>query len=193
MRRVLPVNSIILKIIITCILSISIMLQNPTCLAKFIYDNTGEISFETNNNWYYTSLGEDSTTTELISLVYNNDTFIKFSQGKLPMRYNNMRDISHTEKSVIMDSLIKYHINMLKEKGYSVYINKTDVLSDTILTGYTITKNDIKYKMITCYCIKDYHIYSLVIGGTKQTIYTAFNVAKTLKINGILFDNWLKM
>ena len=167
------------------------LFQISSCLAKLIYDNTGRITFETSNYWYPVSLGEDEMTVELHSISLDKDTAITFKQSKFPLRYKSMRAMNDSEKSVLRDYIMQFYINLMKSKGYSVSVNKTNVLSDAILAGFTLYKNGLEYKIVVMYCIKDYVAYSLCLLGTSYTASELMNVATTLRIDGIPFNRWI--
>ena len=178
-----------LKKFIFCI--ILIMSSPLDCSAKLIYDNTGRITFETSDDWFYVSVGEDVATMKLHSVALDKDTFVTFKQSKFLFDYKSMQNIDESYKSVIRDKLIQSTINFLKSKGYTAIVNKADILKDGIAMGFTVKKDSIEYPMIEIYTIKDYVVYSLSVCGTRYSAFRAVEVAKTLKIDGVPFTQWI--
>ncbi len=176
---------------IMIILSIFIMGMSSHCSAKLIYDTTGRISFETSDHWFYAPGEGDLMTYHLHSIALNKDTAIILKQSKYPLKYESMENIPTTEKSILRDSILKYHISALQEKGYVVTINKTDCLNDSIIVGLTVRKNDIIGRFVIAYYIKDYAAVSLCFMGTDETIREVVNTVATLKIDGIPFSEWI--
>lgn len=166
--------------------------QTSVCSAKLIYDNSGRITFETSNDWYYVSMGEDFATLELHSIALDKDTAVTFKQSKFTMPYKSMRTMPASEKSVIRDRLIQYNLNLFKAAGYSTVLNKADIFDDAIIMGFTLKKNGSVYKAVTMYGMKDYVVYSIALLATDNTAYEAMTVAKTLKIDGIPFNVWIQ-
>ena len=161
------------------------------CSAKLLYDNTGRITFETSDEWYYAPGEGDTMTYHLHSIVLDKDTAIILKQSKYPMKYESMETIPAAEKSILRDSILKQHISALQEKGYVVTINKTDCLNDSIIVGLTVRKNDRIGRFVVAYYIKDYVAFSLCFMGTDDTIREVVNTVATLKIDGIPFSEWI--
>ena len=161
------------------------------CSAKLIYDTSGRISFETSNYWYPVSMGEDAVIMELHSVALDKDTAVTFKQSKFISKYKSMRSISYSEKSILRDNTVQFHINLFKSQNYSVVVNKTDVFNDFIITGFTLYKNGFEYKAVMMFTMKDYIFYSINVLATSSTAYEAMNVANSLKIDGIQFKNWI--
>ena len=82
--------------------------------AKIISNANGSITFTTSNKWYLTSFGEDSTTSELMSIAYDKDTGIKITQSKFFTKYKNLSSISDTEKSILRDYMMSYYLDLFK-------------------------------------------------------------------------------
>lgn len=162
------------------------------CLAKIITDDSGLITFETSNKWHISSFGEDPLTYELICITYDNNTAIKLTQSKYPMKHKNLQDANDTEVSELRDYIIKYYINIFKSKGYTFKINKTDCLKNSIIIGASIEKNGFSGKMITTTYIKDYIGYSITAFCSESTVNETYNTLKTLKIEGIRIDEWMQ-
>lgn len=173
------------------LLLLLILMPISSCSAKMIYDNSGHISFETDNQWYYLPMRGDAVTASLLCIGLDKDTFIKFSQGLMPMRYKSMRSMSADEKSILKDSIIQFHSNLLLGKGYTTHLNKAEALDNCISAGFTCQKDNMTYKVFIMFAIKDYYAYSLSIAGNSQTILSAFETGKTLKIDGESFFDWI--
>lgn len=166
------------------------ILQISVCSAKLIYDNTGKITFETSNEWYYTSFGEDIATYELHSIALNPYTCVIFKQSKYAVKYNSMAQMSISEKSVLRDQLLQFHIDLFKNKGYSVRVNKTEIFDDSIVISLFMKRRFSEYRALLMYCIKGNAVYSICCMGDTNSIFEATKVVKTLKIDGIPFDDW---
>ena len=159
--------------------------------AKIINDSTGRITFETSNYWYPTSFGGDEFTLELLSITLDKDTFVTFKQSKGCMNYKSLYVLSDTQKSMIRDNIIQFHLNGLKNKNYYASVNKAGIYDNAIIVGFTLEKNGIEYKMLTYYSVKNHIAYTVSLGATTNTAFEAVNVAKSLKIDGILFTHWV--
>ena len=168
-----------------------IFFQMSVSSAKIISDSTGRITFETSNNWYPISVGGDAFTIELQSIALDKDTFVSFKQSKDYMNYKSLYVLSDTQKSIIRDNIIQFHLNGFKNQNYYAIVNKAGIYDNAIIVGFTLRKNGIEYKMVTYYSIKNYVAYTVSLGATNYTAYEAMNVAKSLKIDGILFTKWV--
>ena len=102
-----------------------------------------------------------------------------------------MGAMSKDEKSIMRDRLMRFHINGFKQKCYSVYVNKTEIFNHAITLAFTLQRGGIEGRIVMVYCIKDKVCYSLTCFGTTSTIFYAADVAKTLKIDGIPFEEWV--
>ena len=162
------------------------------CFAKVITDDSGSISFETSNQWHLASLGEDPLTYELISIMYDNNTFIKFTQSKYSMKYKNLSQATDREISELRDYMIRYYINEFKAKGYTFTINKTDCFQNSIIIGAILKKGNIIGKMITISYIKDYVGYLLVAVCTDTSSNETMKTLNTLKIDGVKINTWMQ-
>ena len=167
------------------------LIFSANCSAKIISDSSGRITFETSNNWYPDSVGGDEFTIEVLSIVLDKDTFVTFKKSKNYLSYKSLYVLSDTQKSMIRDNIIQFHLNSLKNKNYNVYVNKAGIYDNAIIVGFTLQQNGIEYKMVTYYSIKNYICYTVSLGATNYTVIEALNVMKSLKIDGILFTNWV--
>lgn len=172
-------------------ISVLIMGVPSFCSAKLIYDITGRISFETSDAWFYAPGEDDSVTYYLHGVQLDKDTGIGFKQSKFYVKYPSIHTIPIEEKSILRDSVLKYNIEVLKSKGYSVTINKTDWSEDAIFAGFTARNNTSSYCVIVVYFIKDNIGYSLFAIGTDKTKYELLDVIHTLKIDGITLSQWI--
>ena len=161
------------------------------CSAKLIYDSTGRISFETSNKWHIISLGEDPVTLELVSIALDKDTCITFKQSKYEMGYKSMRSLSQTDKSILRDMLLQFHIDLFKSKGYAVIVNKTEYLDDSILMGFSLRKDFSVYRAVGMYFVKDYICYSIFATTTDANRPEIMRVISTLKIDSIPIKQWI--
>lgn len=161
------------------------------CSAKLIYDNTGRISFETSDKWFYAPGEGDMATYHLHSIGLDKDTAIILKQSKYQLKYATMKDMPMEEKSVLRDSILQHHIELLQSKGYTTTINKTDCFDDSIIAGFTARKNGMVVRIVIAYFIKDYVSYNLSYMGTDDTIQEVVNTVATLKIDGIPFSQWI--
>ena len=162
------------------------------CSAKLIYDNTGRISFETSDKWFYAPGEGDMATYHLHSIGLDKDTAIILKQSKYQLKYATMKDMPMEEKSVLRDSILQHHIEGLKSKGYSVTINKTDCYDDSIIAGFTARKGGSTCRLVVAYFIKDYACYSLCYMGTDETREELVKTVATLKIDGTPFLQWIR-
>lgn len=163
------------------------------CLAKYIYDDTGNICFETSNQWHLSSFGEDPLTYELISISYDRDTFIKLSQSKYKMKYKNFNQATDSEVSELQDSIIRFYIDLFKSKGCTFSINKTDYHNNRITVGASIKKDNWTIgKIIIITYIKNYVGYSLIGTCTDKSSHEFVKTLSSLKINGEKIDAWMK-
>ncbi len=162
------------------------------CFAKNILDNSRKISFETSNQWYISSLGEDPLTHELITIVYNNDTFIRFTQSNYRMKYKNLKQATDEEINELRDYMIRYYINVLKTKGYTFFVNKTDCFQNSIVIGATIKNDKTIGRMISVTYIKDYIGYIVVAICTDESANETLNTLSTLRIEGVRIDDWMQ-
>lgn len=180
------------KVIIHIFIFLILILIPNYCVAKIITDDSGLITFETSNKWHISSFGEDPLTYELICITYDNNTGIKLTQSKYPMKYRNLQQANNTEISELRDYMIRYYINLFKSKGYTFKINKTECLQNSIIIGASIERNGFTGKMITTTYIKDYRGYIITAFCSDATVNETYNTLKTLKINGVNIDEWMQ-
>ena len=162
------------------------------CFAKTISDNTGVISFDTSNQWYYSSFGEDPFTYELMAITYDNNTFIRFTQSKIRMKYKNLKQATDNEVSELRDYMIRYYINEFKAKGYTFTINKTDCFQNSIVIGATIKKGMSVGRMMSVTYIKDYVGYIVVAICTDESANETIKTLNTLRIEGVRINDWMQ-
>lgn len=167
-----------------------IMFMYSHCLAKQIYDNTGRISFETSDEWFYASGEDDIATYHLHSIALDKDTIISFKQSKYVMKYPSMKVMPMEDKSIIRDSILQYHINALQSLGYSVTINKPECLEDSIVAGFTVKKDFSSCYIVVEYFIKDYVCYSLCAMCTDKTKDALLEVIGSIRIDGKPLSQW---
>lgn len=160
-------------------------------LAKIISDRSGIITFETSNQWRLVSVGADPATYELISIMYDKDTFIKFTQSKFNVKYKSLRQASYAEKSELKDYMMKFYSDSFKSKGYICTRTRADCLDDSIVLGFNIKKNNIESDFVTGIYIKDYCVYSVSATCVKATSDEMIKTLQTLKINGMDYKKWL--
>ncbi len=176
---------------ILVLLSILFVGITSHCSAKLIYDSTGRISFETSNDWYVISMGEDPVTLELLSIALDKDTSITFKKSKYKMGYKSLRALTQSDRSILRDALLQFYINLFKRKGYTVTVNKTECLDDSIKMGFSIRKNNDVYRAVGMYFVKEYVCYSLFATTTDENRSEITQVINTLKIDDIPFVQWV--
>ena len=164
----------------------------PICSAKVIYENSGMISFEAPNNWYYNEVGEDSTTYVLLSVSSNEDSYVSLKQSKFTFPYKTFKELSPQDKSTTRDECIRYVIKYFAENGYSKpQVAKSDILDNGFVIVYSIMYQGIQYKLFEARFMKDYICYSLVLISPEYNIKEAINVLQSLSIKGVPFTKWI--
>lgn len=171
---------------------IIVLLVPNVCFAKIILDNSKVISIETSNQWYISSLGEDPLTQELISIAYDNNTFIRFTRSKYSMKYKNLKQATDKEISELRDYMIRYYVNGLKAKGYTFIVNKTDCFQNSIVISATIKDDKTIERMMSVVYIKDYIGYIVVAVCTDDSAKETINTLNTLRIEGVKIDDWMQ-
>lgn len=169
-----------------------LLVINTNCYAKLIYDDSGRISFETSNDWYYTQVEVDSDTTSLHSIANGKDTIISFQKSNIPMNYNTMRQMTELELSEARDVLLQFTMNFIRDLGWIPQIDTTNYSQESIFISFTLTKDNFKYKFATIYWIKNYTLYCLMVLGPAYTMPEAIHVADSLIIDAVPFMAWMK-
>ena len=159
--------------------------------AKIISNANGSITFTTSNKWYLTSFGEDSTTSELMSIAYDKDTGIKITQSKFFTKYKNLSSISDTEKSILRDYMMSYYLDLFKSKGYVCINSNAEYSKNSITLLFDIQKYGRQGRIVVGSYVKDYIIYSVTAFCVDETLAETAKVLDTLKVNGIDFDDWI--
>ena len=185
----MPIIRRCLSIIIATTLLILVI--PATSNAKHIYDNSGRISFEVSNKWYYFPMPDDAQTMTLLSIALDNNTAVALKQSKFYFPHKTISAMSNTDKSMMRDNLLSYYTNGFKAKGYTASLNKADYWKNSIIMGFTLNKNGKTYKCVAGYWIKDYICYSLCCMSTLSTMMDAFNAAKSLKVDNVPFEQWV--
>ena len=171
-------------------LALTIIFCAP-CLAKVIHSNDGRFCFTTSDAWYLTSLGGDVYTDEIISVAYDSDTAVSVKRSKFKVGFREFRDCTYAQKSTFRDSFIGATTTFLRNRGYDVKINNTDILDNAIIVSYHLFRGGRKYHVFESYIVKGFVCYSVSLLSSEYTLKEATNVLfNGLTIDGINYPNW---
>ena len=182
------------KIIKTTFLFVILsLLICASCFAKTIRSNDGRFCFTTSDAWYLTSLGGDAYTAEIISVAYDKDTAVSVKQSKFAVGFREFRNCTYAQKSTFRDSFIGTTTAALRNSGFDVKINNTDILDNVIVVSYHLFKGGRKYHLFESYVVKNYVCYSIILLASEYTVKEAIEVMYNgLTIDGVTYPNWIK-
>ena len=161
------------------------------CQAKYIASNDGRVVFETDDDWYLTSIGLQKPAVEILSVACDADTGLTLARHMYESEYSSYWEVPYSEKSKIMDRALRFFCNGLREKGFTVIVNRTDIFGDSIVMDFTLKRGGNVYKCVEIYGLRDYVLYSLQLVCSEHTKKKAFDVFSSLKIDGLPYRIWI--
>jgi len=162
------------------------------CDAKQIYSTNNRICITVPDSWYYTICPETTGAQGVFAVAANRDTGISLYQGDDRVPYARLGEMSTSDKSIWRDNMIKVFEMGMKQKGYTVVVNKTNITDTSIIIGLTCSKDNIEYPCLMLASIKNGFTYILSCYCTKDRAQETIEVFKTLQIDGCLYLDWLK-
>lgn len=159
-------------------------------MAKTITSTNGRVSFTTPDTWFYSSIGGDASTQEILTVALNKDTCVSLKQSKFALNFKSFKQCSYADKTIYRDMFIQQAINNVRPKGYDIKVNNTEIAESAITISYHLFKDGRKFLILESYIVKDYYCYSLIVMSTESTVYEASKVLTTLRIDGTPYTTW---
>lgn len=159
-------------------------------LAKTITSVNGRVSFTTPDTWFYSSVGGDASTQEILTVALNGDTFVSLKQSKFALKFKSFKQCSYAEKTIYRDMFIEQAFNNVRSKGYDIKVNNSEIAESAITIAYHLFKDGRKSYILESYVVKDYYCYSMVVMSTDSTLNEASKVLTTLRIDGMPYTSW---
>ena len=161
--------------------------------SKEIYNINGRVSATTSDLWYYSSINDNEFMKTIFCIELNHDTVVALKETKneeVKVDESVLEEIKEMEKSIFRDLAIASTTEALRQRGYNVYINKVDIGKNMVSVGYTLENIDGSFFAFELYTVKDFVCYCLISTGSEVTKYESFSVMKTLKADGLPFNEW---
>lgn len=158
--------------------------------SKEIYNINGRVSATTSDLWYYSSIKDNEFMKTIFCIELNHDTVVALKQFKNKVKCKSFANLTNEEKSIFRDLAIASTTEALRQRGYNVYINKVDIGKNMVSVGYTLENIDGSFFAFELYTVKDFVCYCLISTGSEVTKYESFSVMKTLKADGLPFNEW---
>ncbi len=173
----------------TLVLSLAIC---APCFAQYLASADNFCYFVVNDGWRKISLN-DGVTTSIITIAYGRDTFVSVKKANYRTGLREFRDYSYADKVAIRDAFINTSLTNLRNQGYNISVEYTDIRDNYMFINYNCSKDGIKYRVQERYTIKDYQVYSLVqYSPYSNIVKEVFAAVNNLYVQGKLWDDWVK-